>query len=142
MPFDAGPLAYGKQVLWPDHCVEGSAGAELAPGLDVERAGLILRKGSHADVDSYSAFLEADRRTRTGLAGYLRDRGLNRLVLTGLATDFCILWTALDARAEGFAVLLVDDAVRGLDVDGSVDRALETMAKFGAERLHRLALDA
>lgn len=136
MPFETLALPYGEQVLWPDHCVQGSYGAELAPGLEVPRAGLILRKGTHPEVDSYSAFLEADRTTRTGLADYLRECGVTRLVLTGLATDFCILWTALDARAEGFDVLLVEDAVRGIDVDGSVGRALEAMAQVGVQRLH------
>ncbi|MCE4224864.1 bifunctional nicotinamidase/pyrazinamidase [Methylobacterium sp. C25] len=142
MPFETLALPYGEQVLWPDHCVQGSSGAELAPGLEVPRAGLILRKGTHPEVDSYSAFLEADRTTRTGLAGYLRECGVTRLVLTGLATDFCILWTALDARAEGFAVLLVEDAVRGIDVDGSVGRALETMAKVGVQRLQSQDIEA
>ncbi|GLS43825.1 nicotinamidase [Methylobacterium brachythecii] len=142
MPFGKIALPYGDQALWPDHCVQGSPGAELAPGLEVSRAGLILRKGTQPGVDSYSAFLEADRTARTGLAAYLRERGLTRLVLTGLATDFCILWTALDARAEGFDVVLVEDAVRGIDADGSVSRALETMAQAGVERIHSQAIDA
>ncbi|GJE55874.1 MULTISPECIES: bifunctional nicotinamidase/pyrazinamidase [Methylobacterium] len=134
-PFETVPMPYGEQVLWPDHCVQGTHGAELAAGLDLDRAELILRKGTRSGVDSYSAFMEADRKTRTGLAGYLCERGLTRLVLTGLATDFCILWTALDARAEGFAVAVVEDAVRGIDRDGSVSRAWYAMCEAGVDRI-------
>lgn len=134
-PFETVPLPYGTQVLWPDHCVRGTAGAALAAGLEVERAELVIRKGHARDVDSYSAFLEADRTTRTGLAGYLRERGLGRLFLCGLATDFCVAWSALDARAEGFATFVVADAVRGIDIDGSLDRAFAEMDAAGIHRL-------
>ncbi|GLS49473.1 nicotinamidase [Methylobacterium gnaphalii] len=141
-PFETIRMSYGEQVLWPDHCVQGSPGADLAPGLEVARADLILRKGTHPGVDSYSAFLEADGTTRTGLAGYLRERGLTRLVLTGLATDFCILWTALDARKEGFAVTVVEDAVRGIDVAGSVEHAWAAMREAGVERIDSRSIEA
>lgn len=134
-PFDTVTMPYGAQVLWPDHCVQGTAGADLAPGLRVERAQMVIRKGYHRHIDSYSAFLEADRRTRTGLAGYLAERGLTRLFLAGLATDFCVLWTALDARAAGLEVVVVEDAVRGIDLDGSVARAWESMARAGVGRI-------
>ncbi|HJE22488.1 MAG TPA: bifunctional nicotinamidase/pyrazinamidase [Methylorubrum populi] len=134
-PFDTVTMPYGAQVLWPDHCVQGTAGADLAPGLRVERAQMVIRKGYHRHIDSYSAFLEADRRTRTGLAGYLAERGLTRLFLAGLATDFCVLWTALDARAAGLEVVVVEDAVRGIDLDGSVARAWEAMAQAGVGRI-------
>ena len=134
-PFETVRAAHGEQVLWPDHCVQGTPGAALAPGLAVERAQLVIRKGHHAGVDSYSAFLEADRSTRTGLAGYLRERGLTRLFVAGLATDFCVLWTALDARAEGFSVAVVEDAVRGIDLDGSLARAWAEMERAGVARV-------
>lgn len=101
-PFDTVELPYGRQVLWPAHCVQGAPGAALAPGLDLPRAELVIRKGFRAEVDSYSAFSEADRRTPTGLGGYLRERGLRRLFLAGLATDFCVAWSALDAVSAGF----------------------------------------
>ena len=133
-PFETVPLAYGPQVLWPEHCVQGSAGAELAPTLNAARAELVIRKGHHRHVDSYSAFLEADRRTPTGLAGYLRERGFTRVVLCGLATDYCVAWSALDARAAGFEAVVVADAVRGIDRDGSVARAWAEMAAAGVER--------
>ncbi|KQP93796.1 nicotinamidase [Methylobacterium sp. Leaf113] len=133
-PFETVPLAYGPQVLWPEHCVQGSAGAELAPTLNAARAELVIRKGHHRHVDSYSAFLEADRRTPTGLAGYLRERGFTRVVLCGLATDYCVAWSALDARAAGFEAVVVADAVRGIDRDGSVARAWAEMAAAGVGR--------
>ena len=134
-PFDTADLHYGEQVLWPEHCVQGTRGAELAADLRAERAELVIRKGCHPGIDSYSAFLEADRRTRTGLGGYLAERGLTRLFLAGLATDFCVLWSALDARRAGFEVLVVEDAVRGIDLDGSLARAWEAMARAGVGRI-------
>jgi nicotinamidase/pyrazinamidase len=134
-PFDTVPLAYGPQVLWPEHCVQGSAGAALAPGLAADRAELVIRKGHHRHVDSYSAFLEADRRTPTGLAGYLRERGFTRVVLCGLATDYCVAWSALDARAAGFEALVVADAVRGIDLDGSLARAWADMRAAGVGQI-------
>jgi len=114
-PFDLIDLAYGSQVLWPDHCVQGTAGAAFHDGLDVPHVQTIVRKGYHTDVDSYSSFLEADRVTPTGLAGYLRERGITQVHVAGLATDFCVAWTALDARRLGFDVVVVEDACRGID---------------------------
>lgn len=134
-PFETVRLPYGEQVLWPVHCVQGTPGAAFAPGLDTTHAGLAIRKGMAAGIDSYSAFVEADRQTRTGLAGALRERGIARLVLCGLATDFCVAWSALDARAAGFEVLVVADAVRGIDVAGSLDAAWTRMAQAGIGRI-------
>ncbi|KAB7782958.1 bifunctional nicotinamidase/pyrazinamidase [Methylorubrum populi] len=139
-PYDTADLHYGEQVLWPEHCVQGTRGAELAEGLNTERAELVIRKGHHPGIDSYSAFLEADRRTRTGLTGYLAERGLKRLLLAGLATDFCVLWSALDARRDGFEVLVVEDAVRGIDLDGSLARAWDAMERAGVGRVESGAL--
>lgn len=135
VPFDTVDLAYGPQVLWPEHCVRGTAGAAFAPGLDTTRAGLVLRKGQGRAVDSYSAFVEADRRTPTGLAGYLRERGLTRVFLCGLALDYCVGWSARDARAAGFEAHVVEDAVRGIDPGGSAARAWEDMAAAGVGRI-------
>ncbi|MEN3212095.1 bifunctional nicotinamidase/pyrazinamidase [Methylorubrum populi] len=139
-PYDIADLHYGEQVLWPEHCVQGTRGAELAAGLTTERAELVIRKGHHPGIDSYSAFLEADRRTRTGLTGYLAERGLKRLLLAGLATDFCVLWSALDARRDGFEVFVVEDAVRGIDLDGSLARAWDAMERAGVGRVESAAL--
>lgn len=133
--FETVDLAYGRQVLWPEHCVQGSAGAGFAPALRTDTAELVIRKGHHRAVDSYSAFLEADRRTPTGLAGYLRERGFERLFLCGLATDFCVGWSALDAREAGFAVTVIEDAVRGIDHDGSVAQAWDRMSAAGIGRI-------
>ena len=133
-PFEIVAMPYGDQMLWPDHCVQGTPGAAFAPGLRAERAELVIRKGYHPAVDSYSAFLEADRRTRTGLAGYLRERGLTHLFLAGLATDYCVRWTALDARAAGFDVTVIEDAVRGIDRDGTA-RAWAEMERAGVRRV-------
>lgn len=132
-PYDSVPLAYGIQTLWPDHCVQDSPGAAFHPELHVPHAELILRKGYRPAIDSYSAFYENDRRTPTGLAGYLKERGLRRLYLAGLATDFCVLYSALDARRAGFAVVLLLEACRGLNVDGSLADALTSMHKAGVE---------
>jgi nicotinamidase/pyrazinamidase len=130
-PFDTVALAYGAQVLWPDHCVQGTPGAEFAPGLDVPQAELVVRKGYHRDVDSYSVFCEADRRTRTGLAGYLRERGIARVFLAGLATDFCVAWSAVDAREAGFDAVVVEDACRAIDTGGSLAAAWARMRGAG-----------
>jgi nicotinamidase/pyrazinamidase len=130
-PFQTAELAYGTQVLWPDHCVQGSHGARLHGDLDLPHARLIIRKGDDAAVDSYSAFLAADRRSATGLDGYLRSRSVKRVFVCGLATDFCVAWTALDARAAGFEVVLVEDACRAIDTDGSLDRARAEMTAAG-----------
>ena len=134
-PLDTVELPYGTQVLWPDHCVQGTPGAALHPALAIPHAELIIRKGFRRQVDSYSAFCEADRTTPTGLAGYLRERGLERVFLVGLATDFCVAWSALDARARGFDATVVEDACRGIDADDSLARAWAQMAGAGVARL-------
>lgn len=130
-PFETTTLAYGSQVLWPDHCVQDTHGAALHRDLAIPHAQLILRKGHHRGIDSYSAFLEADRKTHTGLAGYLRERRLKRLYVCGLATDFCVAWTALDARAAGFDTTVVEDASRAIDLDGSLERARNELVAAG-----------
>lgn len=134
-PFSTVAVPYGQQVLWPTHCVQGTAGAALAPGLDLPRAELVIRKGFRRDVDSYSAFTEADRSTPTGLAGYLRERGLRRVFLAGLATDFCVGWSAIDARAAGFEAWVIEDACRGIDAEGSLARAWMAMRAAGVGRV-------
>ena len=134
-PFETVDLKYGKQVLWPDHCVQGTDGAALSKDLAIPQAELIIRKGFHKDVDSYSAFTEADGKTSTGLAGYLKARKLKRLFVTGLATDFCVAWTAIDARKAGFETYVVEDACRGIDTQGSLAKAWADMAKAGVKRI-------
>ena len=133
-PFETTDLPYGTQVLWPDHCVQGTGGAELVKGLDVPHAELILRKGYRDKVDSYSAFNEADRKP-TGLAAYLRERGLKRVFLAGLATDFCVAWSAVDARKDGFDTYVIEDACRGIDANGSLAKAWDDMKKAGVHRI-------
>jgi nicotinamidase/pyrazinamidase len=133
-PFETIALAYGPQVLWPDHCVQGTSGAAFHEDLAIPHAQLIVRKGHHRGIDSYSAFLEADRKTPTGLAGYLRERGLRRLYVCGLATDFCVAWTALDARAAGFETTVIEDACRAIDLEGSLEKAWRDMAAAGVGR--------
>jgi nicotinamidase/pyrazinamidase len=140
-PFETIKLAYGNQVLWPDHCVQGTHDAELDRDLNVPQAALILRKGFHRDVDSYSAFEEADRKTSTGLEGYLKQRGIKKLFVTGLATDFCVAWTALDARKSGFVVYVIEDACRGIDINGSVAAAWTKMARVGVRRIQSTDID-
>jgi nicotinamidase/pyrazinamidase len=130
-PFSTVAAPYGAQTLWPAHCVQGTDGAAFHPGLRVDRADLILRKGFRAAIDSYSAFFENDRRTATGLAGYLRDRGVTRVALAGLATDFCVRWSAIDAARLGFAATVVEDACRAIDLDGSLAAARAEMAAAG-----------
>jgi nicotinamidase/pyrazinamidase len=134
-PFEAIALPYGNQILWPDHCVQGTEGAALHRDLAIPHAQLVIRKGYHPDVDSYSAFLEADRKTETGLAGYLRGRGIGSVYVCGLATDFCVAWTALDARKLGFEAAVFEDACRGIDTQGSLAAAWSAMAKAGVRRL-------
>jgi nicotinamidase/pyrazinamidase len=119
-PFDTLDVAYGAQVLWPDHCVQNTEGAAFRDDLKIPHAELVLRKGYHCEIDSYSAFYENDRKTHTGLAGYLRERGLARVFLAGLAYDFCVRHSAEDAQREGFDTVVIEDACRGIDVDGSV----------------------
>jgi len=134
-PFETIKLAYGNQVLWPDHCVQGTEGAQLAKDLDIPQAELIIRKGFHNDVDSYSAFLEADKETHTGLAGYLKERQIDTVFVTGLATDFCVGWTAIDARHAGLTTYVVEDACRGIDVGGSLAKAWADMEAAGVKRI-------
>lgn len=133
-PFQTLALPYGEQVLWPAHCVQGEAGAQLHPDLAVPHARLLIRKGHQRDVDSYSAFVEADRTTPTGLAGYLREHGVRRVVCVGLATDYCVAWSALDARAAGFDAVVVEDACRAIDLNGSLAAAWERMSAAGVAR--------
>jgi nicotinamidase/pyrazinamidase len=134
-PFDVMKLAYGNQVLWPDHCVQGTEGAALHKDLNIPHAELIIRKGYRREVDSYSAFLEADKKTQTGLGGYLKQRGLKRVYFAGLATDFCVGWSALDARKQGFEALVIEDACRGIDVQGSLAKAWTAMQVAGVKRI-------
>ena len=134
-PFETIDLSYGKQVLWPDHCVQGTDGAALSKDLSVPQAALVIRKGIHNDVDSYSAFTEADGKTTTGLAAYLKARGIKRVFVAGLATDFCVAWTALDARKAAFETYVVEDACRGIDTGGSLAKAWADMAKAGVKRI-------
>lgn len=122
---------YGAQVLWPDHCVQGTEGAAFHRDLEAGHAELIVRKGFRREIDSYSAFFENDRGTPTGLAGYLRERGFGRIFLAGLATDFCVAWSALDARREGFEAVLIEDACRAIDIDGSLAAAIADMEAAG-----------
>jgi len=133
VPYQTVQLPYGPQVLWPDHCVQGSRGAELHPQLNLPHAQLILRKGCHPDIDSYSAFVEADRVTPTGLAGYLAERYIDTVFLVGLALDYCVAWSALDARAAGFNTFVLLDACRAIDLNGSLDKAIRQMQEAGVE---------
>ena len=133
-PFETIVLDYGPQVLWPDHCVQGSRGADFAPGLAVPHAEFIVRKGYRQTIDSYSAFCEADRKTPTGLAGYLRERGFTRVFLAGLATDFCVAYSAIDARAANFEAIVIEKACRAIDTNGSLDAAWRQMREAGVER--------
>ncbi len=130
-PFEVIEMPYGPQVLWPDHCVQGSDGAAFHPDLDTTRADLVIRKGFRPAIDSYSAFFENDHTTPTGLHGYLRERGLKRLVMAGLATDFCVSFSALDAAKLGYDVAVRLDLCRAIDLDGSLDAALKAMGEAG-----------
>jgi nicotinamidase/pyrazinamidase len=127
--YEAVDVAYGRQILWPDHCVQGTPGAQFRQDLHIPHAELVLRKGYHRAIDSYSAFYENDRRTRTGLAGYLHERDLTRVFVVGLALDFCVRWSAEDAHREGFGVVVIPEACRGIDMEGSV---AATLASFTA----------
>jgi serine/threonine protein kinase len=133
-PLQTVQLTYGDQMLWPDHCVQNTEGAEFHPKLAVSNCELVIRKGYHREIDSYSAFFENDRQTPTGLAGYLRERGLTRLFVVGLATDFCVAYTALDARKLGFEVTVIEDACRGIGVEGSIEAAWVQMLEAGVIR--------
>jgi nicotinamidase/pyrazinamidase len=134
-PFEAIKLPYGDQVLWPDHCVQGTQGAELHPALKIPHAELVIRKGYRREIDSYSAFMEADGKTPTGLTGYLKERGLTDCYFVGLATDFCVAWSALDARKAGFNAAVIEDACRGIDVQGSLGKAWSDMQAAGVRRM-------
>lgn len=139
-PFETTQLAYGAQVLWPDHCVQGTHGAAFAAALDVPHAQAIVRKGYHAHTDSYSAFVEADRKTPTGLAGLLRERGITTVYCCGLATDFCVAWSALDAKAAGFETYVIEDACRAIDTGGSLAAARAALAQAGIALVDSSAL--
>jgi nicotinamidase/pyrazinamidase len=134
-PFEVIKLAYGNQVLWPDHCVQGTEGAQIAKDISIPQAALVIRKGYHNEVDSYSAFLEADKETHTGLGGYLKERGIDTVFITGLATDFCVAWTAIDARHAGLTTYVVEDACRGIDVGGSLAKAWTDMTEAGVKKI-------
>jgi nicotinamidase/pyrazinamidase len=131
--------AYGPQVLWPDHCVQGTPGAAFHPALQIPHAGLVLRKGMERTMDSYSAFYENDHKTPTGLVGYLRERGLSRVFLAGLAFDFCVRYSAEDARREGFTVFVIEDACRAIDLDGSAASTRTSLASLGIACISALA---
>jgi nicotinamidase/pyrazinamidase len=139
-PFQTLRLSYGEQILWPDHCVQGTSGAAFHAALDIPHAQLVIRKGHHRKVDSYSAFLEADRKTRTGLDGYLASREVKRVFCVGLATDFCVAWSALDARRFRFQAAVIEDACRPIDRDGSLEAAWRAMQKVGVRRLSSAAV--
>jgi nicotinamidase/pyrazinamidase len=130
-PYQTIEVAYGPQVLWPDHCVQGTPGAEFREDLHIPHAALVIRKGFRRTIDSYSAFYENDRATPTGLGGYLRERGLRRVLLAGLAFDFCVRYSAEGARHEGLEAIVIEDACRGIDVDGSVDATRRRLAELG-----------
>ena len=138
-PFETISMPYGQQTLWPDHCVQGTPGAAFHPQLATERAEFVIRKGFRPEIDSYSAFYENDRRTATGLAGYLRERGLRRIFLAGLATDFCVHYSAADARRLGFEAVVVEPGCRAIDLAGSLDAAWTAMAAAGVQRINDLA---
>jgi nicotinamidase/pyrazinamidase len=138
--FESITLPYGPQVLWPTHCVMGSEGAALHPGLGVPQANLIIRKGSNRLIDSYSAFLEADRTTRTGLDGYFTSRGITEVFLCGLATDYCVAWSAEDAIGFGLGATVIEDACRAIDLDGSLARAWARLAAAGVNRMNSAML--
>ena len=133
--FESVSVAYGSQVLWPAHCVQGTPGAEISSLVHTEKACAIVRKGTRPDVDSYSGFVDADRKTRSGLAGLLRERGVTRVFVCGLATDFCVSWTALDAAAEGFETFVVTDASRAIDVNGSLAAAKDAWMRAGVKEI-------
>ena len=133
--FETIKLSYGDQVLWPDHYVQGTSSADISKDISIPQAELIVRKGYHKDMDSYSAFFEADHKTPTGLAGYLKERSIDKVFVAGLATDFCVAWTAIDARSIGLETYVVEDACRGIDTNGSLAAAWATMQKAGVKRI-------
>jgi len=134
-PFSVIDMPYGKQVMWPAHCVQGTDDAKPHANLDLTKVNLILRKGFNPQVDGYSAFYDNDKKTPTGLTGYLKARGIRRVFVCGLATDFCVMWSSVDARKDGFAVFVIEDASRGIDVRGSMEAAWKAMTKAGVKRV-------
>lgn len=136
VPYDSIELSYGTQVLWPVHCVQGTKDAELHPNLNLPSAQLVIRKGFHQHIDSYSAFMEADQQTSTGLAGYLRERGIDTVFVVGIATDFCVAWTAMDARKLGFETYVIADLTKGIDLQGSLQHAWQEMLAKGVKRIY------
>jgi nicotinamidase/pyrazinamidase len=141
-PFETIEAAYGPQTLWPDHCVQDTPGAAFHADLETVRAEMIIRKGYRAEIDSYSAFFENDRKTATGLRGYLRERGLDRAFLCGLAADYCVAFSAIDAAKEGFEAVVIEDACRAIDLDGSLAAAREAMTQAGVRFVDSSALGA
>jgi len=139
-PFDVTKMPYGNQVLWPDHCVQGTEGASLHKDLSIPHAQLVIRKGYNPAVDSYSAFIEADRKSKTGLDAWLKAKGIKRVFCCGLATDFCVAWTAQDARKLGFQAMVIEDACRAIDLDGSLAKSWDAMAKAGVGRIQSTAI--
>ncbi len=140
-PYEVMAMPYGPQILWPDHCVWNTRGAEIAEELDLPHAQMTIRKGYRQIVDSYSGFREADRETPTGLEGYLKERGIRRLFIAGLATDFCVNWTAVDAAAAGFQVFVMEDLCRAIDTQGSLARAWNDMTEAGVVRIQSSEID-
>lgn len=134
-PFTTSRVAYGEQTLWPDHCIQESEGAAFHRDLDTTRAQLVLRKGFRREIDSYSAFQENDRATKTGLAGYLRESGIERVFLTGLAFDYCVRYSAVDARVAGFEAVVIEDACRAIGLDGSVEETQKEFQSRGVEQI-------
>lgn len=139
-PFETIELPYGTQVLWPKHCVQGTADAEFHPALDIPTAQLIIRKGFHPEIDSYSAFMEADRKTPTGLKGYLTEHQIDTVYIVGIATDFCVAWTALDAVQMGFTTYVIEDACKAIDLNGSLQNAWQSMLAQGVQRIQSDAI--
>lgn len=133
--YDMIQLDYGMQVLWPSHCVQGTQDAEFHPDLDIPTAQMIIRKGFHSHIDSYSAFMEADHKTTTGLAGYLKERGIDTVYIVGIATDFCVAWTAMDAARLGFKTFVISDATKAIDLQGSLQHAWQEMLAVGVKRV-------
>lgn len=140
-PFEMIAVSYGQQVLWPDHCVQGTSGAEFHPDLSIPRAELVLRKGYNRQIDSYSAFFENDRKTPTGLGGYLKERGFGRVFLAGLALDFCVRFSAEDAHKLAFEVVVIEDACRAIDTDGSLDETRRSLAALSIKCVESGSLD-
>lgn len=135
VPFETIELSYGTQVLWPRHCVQGTHDAEFHPELNISTAQLIIRKGFHPDIDSYSAFMEADRKTPTGLKGYLKEHQIDTVYIVGIATDFCVAWTALDAAQMGFKTYVIEDACKAIDLNDSLQHAWQIMREQGIDRI-------